>query len=79
MVSSFDGATDFLEHERTALLSTARDPDALADMLIHALDHPVKMQALAQAGKKLFDREFSIDAMCLRYHQQFLPEHPLSG
>lgn len=54
------GCRDAIEPEKTGLLVPVRDADALADAVQYLVEKPDLRQKMGQAGRRLAEREFSI-------------------
>jgi glycosyltransferase involved in cell wall biosynthesis len=61
------GPAEIIEHEKTGVLARSGEPDALADALEPLLRSPELRQALGQAGRERFLREYSDVAMRKRF------------
>lgn len=61
------GPAEFIKHERTGMLARSGQPEALADALQSLLDSPGLRQALADAGRERFMRDFTDAAMRERF------------
>jgi glycosyltransferase involved in cell wall biosynthesis len=65
------GTPEIVEHERSALLSTAGDAEELAAMLRRLIDDRALGHALAGAACRRACAEFSVTAMVRRYRQLY--------
>jgi glycosyltransferase involved in cell wall biosynthesis len=64
------GPRELIEDRHTGVLARSGDPSALADALESLLASPALRQAIAQAGRERFTRDFTPAAMCRRLFDQ---------
>jgi glycosyltransferase involved in cell wall biosynthesis len=64
------GPRELIEDRRTGVLARSGEPSALADALESLLAAPTLRQAIAQAGRERFMRDFTPAAMCRRLFDQ---------
>jgi starch synthase len=70
VATAVGGIPDVVEHGRTGLLAPARDPRALAALLLEALGDPAGAARRAEAARVTV-RAFSADAMVERTLQEY--------
>jgi glycosyltransferase involved in cell wall biosynthesis len=64
------GPRELIEDHQTGVLARSGEPSALADALESLLAAPTLRQAIAQAGRERFMRDFTPAAMCRRLFDQ---------
>jgi glycosyltransferase involved in cell wall biosynthesis len=64
------GPAEFIEHGKTGLLASSGAPEALADTLELVLISPTLHQAIGQAGRERFMKDFTDVAMRKRFFHQ---------
>ncbi len=64
------GPGEYIEHGRTGMLARSGEPSALADALEPLLADPEQRRAIGQAGRELYEREFTDVAMRERFFAQ---------
>ncbi len=68
VVTAVGGNPEVVRHNETGLLVPPLDEPALAEAIVTLLDNPGRVAAMRDAGKKLIEREFSMDAMATHVH-----------
>ncbi len=69
VATSIEAATDVLEHERSALLVTPRDPNDLAAALMRITADPSLRERLGRAAKADAQQKYTVDVMGTAYAQ----------
>jgi glycosyltransferase involved in cell wall biosynthesis len=64
------GPTEIIEDHHTGVLARSGEPSALADALQELLDSPSRRQAIGEAGRERFMRDFTDLAMRARFYEQ---------
>ena len=72
VATSVGGVLDTVRDGETGLLVPAGDPDAFAEGLARALDDPDLRRRLANNGRDLVRREFSVETMGDRYAELYI-------
>ena len=60
------GVIDIIDHERTGLLVTPKDPDSMAEAVMRLWEDKSLAQRLIEAAKKKLQDEFTLDKMASR-------------
>ncbi|HRN51753.1 MAG TPA: glycosyltransferase [Anaerolineales bacterium] len=69
VATNIEAATDVLEHERSALLVTPRDPNDLASALMRIAADPALRERLGRAAKADAQQKYTVDVMGSAYAQ----------
>ena len=59
---------------KPGFLVPARNPQALAEAMLHLHQHPTLGKEMGFAGRQQVEREFSIEKMVRKYEQQYVDE-----
>jgi len=66
VASDVEGIAEFVDHGETGYLVESRNPDALADAIRYAFDHPEEAREWGEAARELAEREFSWETAARR-------------
>ena len=63
IVGSSEASDEFFVDKQNALVVPQADPQAIAKAILWAYAHPKELKAIAVSGQKLYDKQFSIEAI----------------
>ena len=69
IASDVEGLAEFVDHQETGYLVEAKDPEALAEALGYAFDHPDEARGWGEAARELAESEFSWETAARRTRQ----------
>ena len=61
VATAVGGIPELIQQQRTGLLVPPNDPRALAEAVLHVLQHPVEAAEWAQAGGRLVDTQYTLE------------------
>ena len=64
--TALEGVPELVVDGETGLLVPPRNPDALAQAILRVLDNPSRARAMARAGRKRVETQFSLEGKILR-------------
>jgi len=64
--TALEGVPELVVDGETVLLVPPRNPDALAQAILRVLDNPSRARAMARAGRKRVETQFSLEGKILR-------------
>ena len=62
IATDLEGMPELITDGETGLLVPPRNPDALAQAMLRVLENPARAKAMARAGRKRVETEFSLTA-----------------
>ena len=66
IASDVEGIAEFVDHGETGYLVGSKDPEALADAIRYAFDHPEEAKGWGRAARERAEREFSWETAARR-------------
>jgi glycosyltransferase involved in cell wall biosynthesis len=65
------GTSELVENNQTGFLVPVRDPQAMADRIIHLLDHPEEASAMGKEGRRKMETSFNLARMAHDFVQAY--------